>query len=161
GEGRRIARSRGERRLRRAVGIETLDRRLRLGLDPEVARRADADEQTAVARIDGNVPVGMPLHDAEHALLCDHLFADHPRRWPALLEGYFRGLLLRRPAARTQRAEAVRHFPDAVLVGDQHVIVTPGQSVRPFESFGMAVDPICLAVAVLVAQQRQITDPLL
>src|SRR5262249_9478838 len=60
GEGGRIARSRGERRLRRAVAIKALDRCLRLGLDPEIPRRADTDEQTAVARIDGNVPVGVP-----------------------------------------------------------------------------------------------------
>src|SRR5262249_13078585 len=48
-----------------------------------------------------------------------------------------------------------------VLVGDQHVAVAPGEAVGPGEAFGVALDPVGLAVAVLVAQQRQVAHPLL
>jgi hypothetical protein len=47
GHGRRVARARRDRHLLRAVGVEALDRRLRLGLDSEIARRADADIERA------------------------------------------------------------------------------------------------------------------
>jgi len=48
GERGRIARARGDRRLVRAVGIETLDRRLGLGFDAEIARRPDPDIERPV-----------------------------------------------------------------------------------------------------------------
>src|SRR5205823_1617896 len=47
----RIAHARGERGLIAAVGIETLDRRLDLRLDAEVAGRADPDEQRTGFRV--------------------------------------------------------------------------------------------------------------
>ncbi len=39
--------------------------------------------------------------------------------------------------------------------------IAPGQTVGSVEAFGMALDPVGLAVAVLVAQQGEIADPLL
>jgi hypothetical protein len=35
----------------------------------------------------------------------------------------------------------MRHGPDAVLVGDQHMIALPGEAVRPVEILDMPVDP--------------------
>ena len=69
--------------------------------------------------------------------------------------------LLGRAGAGTQRAEPMRHLPDAVLVGDQHVVVPPGEAVGPVEVLDVALDPLGLAVAVLVAQQGEIAGALL
>ena len=71
------------------------------------------------------------------------------------------GLLLARTAAGTQRTKPVRHFPDAVLIGDQHMINAPGEPIGAIEAFGVTLDPIGLAVAVLIAQLRQVADFLL
>ena len=60
-----------------------------------------------------------------------------------------------------RRAETVRHLPDAILIRDQHVTVTPSQPVRLVEAFGVTLNPLGVAVAILVAQQREIADPLL
>jgi hypothetical protein len=51
GECRRVARARRDGRLIGAVGIEALDRRLGLGLDPEIARGADANIKRAALRV--------------------------------------------------------------------------------------------------------------
>src|SRR5439155_26914679 len=69
GERRRVAYARGERRLVGAVGIEALDRRLGLGLDPEIARRADADIEPASLRVDRQMAVLVALNEAEDTLL--------------------------------------------------------------------------------------------
>src|SRR5439155_16232043 len=41
------------------------------------------------------------------------------------------------------------------------MIVAPGEPVGAVEALGVTLDPIGFAVAVLVAQQRQVADPLL
>src|SRR4029453_11174733 len=61
----------------------------------------------------------------------------------------------------TQGAEPMRHLPDAVLIGDQYEAVTPSKPVRTIEALGMPLNPIGLAVAVVVAQQREVTFALL
>ena len=57
GERGRVARAGGDGRLVRAVGVEALDRRLGLGLDAEIARRADADKEAAGLRVDRQMAV--------------------------------------------------------------------------------------------------------
>ena len=47
GQCRRVARARDDRRLIAAVRIKALDRRLGLGLDPDIADRADPDIEGA------------------------------------------------------------------------------------------------------------------
>src|SRR5262249_15670440 len=41
------------------------------------------------------------------------------------------------------------------------MIIAPGEPIGTIEALGVTLDPIALAVAVLVAQQRQIADFLL
>ena len=55
----------------------------------------------------------------------------------------------------------MRHLPDAILVGDQNLAVAPGEPVGAVQALDVAVDPVGLAVAVVVAQQRDIADLLL
>ena len=101
----------------------------------------------------------MALRDAEHALLRDHLGAVRPgNRLPLLRRHLIDALIL--AAARAQCAENVRHAPDAVLVGDKHVIALPGEAIGPVEILDVPVDPRRMAAAV-VPQQRQVTDALL
>ena len=157
-ERRRVAHARGVSRLMRSVRIEPLDRRLRLGLDADIARGADTDKQRAGFWLDGQRAVLMALHNAEHALLAEHLGAVRPGNRLALLGRHLIDAQCF-AAARAQRAENVRHAPDAVLVGDQHVIALPGQTVRPVEILDMPVDPHRMAAAV-VAQQREIAGAL-
>ena len=100
----------------------------------------------------------MALRDAEYALLRDHFGAVRPGNRFAFLRRHLIDALIL-AAARAQRAETMRHAPDAVLVGDQHVIALPGETVRPVEILDMPVDPHRMAAAV-VAQQCQITGAL-
>ena len=65
------------------------------------------------------------------------------------------------PRAGTHRADSMRHLPDAVLVGDQNLAVAPGEPVGPVQALDVAIDPVGLAVAVVVAQQRDVADLLL
>jgi hypothetical protein len=58
-----------------AVRIKALDRRLGLGLDPDIADRADPDKEGAALRVDHQVPVLVALDNAKHALLGQHLGA--------------------------------------------------------------------------------------
>ena len=155
-----IAHPRRVGRLSGAVGLETLDGRLDLGLDADIAGRADTDEQRAGLGIDGEVAVGVALDDAEDALLRDHVLAHHVRRRHALVRRHVGGALLG-VAARAQGAHPVRHAPDPVLVDDEHIGVAPGETVGSVEAFRVALDPVGLAVAVLVAQQGEIAGPLL
>ena len=102
-----------------------------------------------------------PMDDAEHALLGQHLFADDGRGGLALLGRHVRDLGVAGARARTHGAETMRHLPDAVLVGDQNLAVAPGQAIGAVQSFDVAIDPVRLAVAVVVAKQRDVADLLL
>ena len=73
---RRIARSGSKGGLVFPVGIEALDRRLHLWLNPDIAGRAHTNKQRAGFRIDRKMPVGVALHDPEHATARDQLLAD-------------------------------------------------------------------------------------
>ena len=75
GECRRVARARDDGRLIAAVRIKALDRCLGLGLDPDIADRADPDIEGAPLRVDHQVPVLVALDDAKHALFGQHLGA--------------------------------------------------------------------------------------
>jgi hypothetical protein len=75
GERSRVARAGRDGRLVGTIGIEALDRRLWLGLDAEIARRANPDIEAAVFRVDRQVPVLMPDRDAEDTLLRQQLRA--------------------------------------------------------------------------------------
>jgi len=143
----------------RAVRIETLDRGLRLGLDADIARGADTDKSAPGFGIDGERTILMALRNAEHALLRDHFRAVCPGNRFAFLRRHLIDALIL-AAAGAQRAKNVRHAPDAVLVGDQHMIALPGETVRPVEILDMPVDPHRMAAAV-VAQPRQIAGTLL
>ena len=121
-------------------------------------REAPTDKQRAGFWLDGQRAVLMALHSAEPALLAEHLGAVCPGNRLALLGRHLIDAQCF-AAARAQRAENVRHAPDAVLVGDQHVIALPGQTVRPVEILDMPVDPHRMAAAV-VAQQREIAGAL-
>jgi hypothetical protein len=54
----------------------------------------------------------------------------------------------------------MRHAPDRVLVGYQHMVVPPCEAIRAIEILDVAIDPRRLAVA-LVAQERQVAGALL
>ena len=105
--------------------------------------------------------VGVALDEAEHALLGQHLFANKGRGGLALLGRYVRDLGVARACARAQGAETMRHLPDAVLVGDQNLAVAPGQAIRAVQPFDVAIDPVRLAIAVVIAKQRDVADFLL
>ena len=55
----------------------------------------------------------------------------------------------------------MRHLPDAILVGDQHEAVPPSEPIGAVEALGMALNPVGLAVAVIVTQQREVAFALL
>jgi hypothetical protein len=54
----------------------------------------------------------------------------------------------------------MRHAPDRVLVGHQHMVVPPREAIRTMEILDVASDPLRLAVA-LCAQERQVAGALL
>ena len=128
------------------------------GSGSDITRGADADKDRAGFGIDGERTILMALRNAEHALLRDHFRAVCPGNRFAFLRRHLIDALIL-AAAGAQRAKNVRHAPDAVLVGDQHVIALPGQPVRPVEIFDMPVDPHRVSAAV-IAQQRQIAGTL-
>ena len=99
GEGGRVARAGGDGRLVRAVGIEALDCRLGLGLDPEIARRADADIERAGLRVDREMAVLVALDDAEDTFLGQHLRAIGAGHRLALIGWHLVGALRRHRAA--------------------------------------------------------------
>jgi hypothetical protein len=65
------------------------------------AGRSHADEHRAAVRFDGEGPVGVALHDAEHALPCDHFLAHLVRCRLALLGRHVGGLQLHAAATGT------------------------------------------------------------
>src|SRR6266404_7342390 len=103
-ERRRVADAGGKRRLVRAVGVKALDRRLGLRLDPEIARRADADNQSAAFRVDRQMAVLVAHSDAENALLGEHLRPIGAGHRLALIRRQLIGALRRRRSAGAQRA---------------------------------------------------------
>src|ERR1700755_2756982 len=95
----------------RPVRIETLDRRLRLRLDPQVAGRPDTDEQSAGLRIDDEMAVLVPLDQTKYALRRDHLRPISAGHRAALLRRHLIDALLL-AATGTERAAHARHTPD-------------------------------------------------
>src|SRR5439155_6344089 len=73
GEGRRVAHPRRVGLLVPAVGIEALNRGLRLGLDAEIAGRPDTHEECTCLWIDREVPILVPGRHTEDALLGEEL----------------------------------------------------------------------------------------
>ena len=102
----------------------------------------------------------MALRDAEHSLLGDQLRAVGAGHRLALVGWQLVGALRRGRPTGAQRADDVRHPPDAVLVGDQQIIVLPGEAVRPVQILHMAVDPLGVPLAV-ITQQGQVAPALL
>src|SRR5262245_2728601 len=156
-----IAQAGRERALVRSIGIKALDRRLDLALNPNIAGRSHAHEQGAGLRLDRKVAVGVTLNNPEHALLGDHPLAHDGRGRLALLGRYIGGANVLPAESGTQGTEPMRHLPDAILVGDQYEAITPSQPVGTIEALGMALNPIGLAVAVVVTQQREMAFALL
>ena len=101
----------------------------------------------------------MTLDDAEDALLGDHLGTVGSGNRFALTDGHLIDAQ-RFASAGAERAKIMRHAPDAVLIGDQHVIALPGEAIGPVEIFDVAVDPYGASGAV-VAQQGQVAGALL
>ena len=155
-----IAHARGVGRLVRPVRIEPLDCRLRLGLDAEIARRTDADEQCAAFRVDLQIAILVSLDDAEDTLLGDQLGAVGTGDRATLIRRQFIGALRRDGASRPDRADHMWHLPDTVLVRDQQVVALPCDPVGPVEILDMAIDPFHMALAV-VAQECDVTGTLL
>src|SRR5436190_7975257 len=93
--------------------------------------------------------------NAEHAFLRDHFLpVEIPRRL-ALSRLHFGGLLLGTvPGAKI--AKDVRNLPDAILIRDQNVILAPGEPIGLVEPFGIALDELGFAVALLSSEQRQV-----
>ncbi len=98
--------------------------------------------------------------DAEDPFLGQHLRAVGAGHRLALIGRHLIGPLRRRRPAGAQCADDVRHPPDPVLVGDQELVVPPGEAIGPVEILDMTVDPFGVALAV-VAQQGQIAGALL
>ena len=161
GERRRIAHAGRVGGLVAAVGIEALDRGLHLGLDADVAGGADADEQPAGLRIDRELAVGVALTMPNTPFLVSIFSPTSDGDGLRCSGGTSAAFVSAGARAGAHRADPVRHLPDAVLVGDQHLAVAPGEAVGPVQALDVALDPVGLAVAVLVAQQRDVADLLL
>src|SRR5438128_1874864 len=73
----------------------------------------------------------------------------------AVLRRHLLGPLRGRGAPRAHCTERMRHAPDRVLVGHQHMVVPPREAIRAIKILDVATDPRCLAVA-LFAQERQV-----
>src|SRR5437762_8414096 len=101
--------------------------------------------------------IHMSLDNAEHAFLREHLLAHYCHCRLALLGRHVGNTLILSASSRTQCAQAVRHSPNAVLVGDEHSSVTPRQSIRRIQSFHVALNPFGLAIAILIPQEREMT----
>src|SRR5262245_1646540 len=82
----RITQAGRERALVRSIGIKALDRRLDLGLNPNIAGRPYAHEQPASLGVYRKVAVGVTLNNPEYTLLGDHPLADDGRSRLALLD---------------------------------------------------------------------------
>ncbi len=101
----------------------------------------------------------MTLDDAEDALLGDHLGAVGSGHRFALVGGHLIDAQ-RFASAGAERAKIMRHAPDAVLIGHQHVIALPGEAIGPVKVFDVAVDPYGVPTAI-VAQQGHVAGALL
>jgi hypothetical protein len=91
---------------------------------------------------------------------CNHLRAIGARYRLALLRRHLVHALIL-GATCAQCADLMRHLPDAVLVGDQHVVIAPGEAIRFVEVLDVPLDPRRMAAAIDATQQRQITCALL
>src|SRR5215213_3436823 len=154
-DGGRVAHTGCESALAGAVRFEPLDRRLHFGLDTDIPRGADADKQCSCLRVDREMAVLMTRHDAEHALLGEHFLAIGSGHRLSLLRSNVSDFRRVGPAGAYSPSD-MRHFPDALLICDQHMALSPGEAVRRAEIVGIALDVIGFAVAVLISQQRQI-----
>src|SRR3954452_24588671 len=97
----------------------------------------------------------MALHDAEHALIRNHLRTIGTGYRTALIRRHLIDpLLLRAPC--TQGAELVRNAPDTILVHNQHVAIPPSEAIWLVEILDMALDPVGAPAAVRVAQKGEI-----
>ena len=102
----------------------------------------------------------MALRDAEDTFLGHHLGAVGAGHRLALVGRQLIGALRRGGPAGTQSADDMRHPPDAILVGDQQIIVLPGKAIGPVQILDMAIDPLGVALAV-ITQQGQVARALL
>jgi hypothetical protein len=107
------------------------------------------------------VPVLVARDDAENALLGQHFGAVGAGNRLALIGRHIGDQLRRRRAAAAQRADNQRNTPDAVLVGDQHVVAAQGHAVRLVEIIGKTINPFGRPTLAIVAQQGQIAGTLL
>src|SRR6476660_3937396 len=103
----------------------------------------------------------MALNYAEYPLLSDHFLAYDRWRGFALFSRHVHSFRFDRAAARPQSAKAMRHFPDSILIRDQDMAIAPGEPIRCVEAFGMAFNEISFAVAIVIAEKRQIANLLL
>src|SRR5262249_5116256 len=115
--------------------------------DAEVSGRADAKVQGAGLRVDREVSILVTLDDAEDALFGDHLGTVGARNRLAFLGRHLLDALLL-AAASAQGTDDVGHLPDAILIGDKHVALTPRQTIRPVQIFDVPTDPLCLAFSI-------------
>jgi hypothetical protein len=99
------------------------------------------------------MPVCVTLDDAEHPLLGDHSLANQcGSRLPLFGRHVGRQGVLG-ASAGTQRAQAVWHLPDAILISDQDSAVAPREPIWAIEALGMTLNPVSLSVAVFVTQE--------
>ena len=102
----------------------------------------------------------MPGRHAEDAFLGEELGPIGAGRGLAVLRRHLLGPLRGRGTPRAHGTERMRHAPDRILVGHQHMVVAPCEAIRAMEIFDMARDPRRRAVA-LVAQEREVAGALL
>ena len=103
----------------------------------------------------------MALNNPEHALLGDHPLA-HDGRGRLALPGRHIGYAnILRAGSGTQGTEPMRHLPNAILVGDQHKAIPPSKPIGAVEALGMALNPVGLAVTVIVTKEREVAFALL
>src|SRR5579863_5015569 len=101
----------------------------------------------------------MTLDNAENALAGNHLGAVGAGNRLALVGWHLISAQIF-ASTSTQRAKTMRHAPDAVLIGHQHVVALPGEAIGSVEIFDVAIDPYGVPGAV-VAQQGQVAGALL
>src|SRR5262249_59561478 len=124
-----------------AGGVKGRYGRLGLGLAPEFAGGAAPDIKTAALWVDRQMSVRVADGDAKYALFGQHLRAIGARHRFALVWRHLVGALRRHRPAGAQRADDMRHPPDAVLVGHQDFVAPECQAIRPVEVLDVAIDP--------------------
>src|SRR5262249_44259648 len=105
-------------------------------------------------RIYCEVPVLVTCNYTKHTSLSDQFLTIRRRHGLALFWGHIRDLWLIRTTG-TQCAAYMWYAPYALLICDENKPIPVDEAIRGFEIVSIAFDVVCLAITVLISQQRQ------